>query len=217
MIPEGFATLYAFLGLVAPGLLFQFLRERARPALEETAFREASRVAITSLVFTTASIWILALVSRALPGALIDLSEWIRLQSVYVGNHLWLVAWSVLAEVGLACLIAWLVAAALAKWFDDSGGRYSKTSVWHLAFSASKPDGKAAWVEVRLADDSKAWGYIHYFTTDLSLEKRELSLKGPGLAVQPKGGDLKELDRTYLVIPGPEIRRIGVSFKDTPC
>lgn len=213
MIPESLTTLYAFLGLVAPGLVFQLLRERARPALEESTFREASRVALTSLLFTTISILTLALVSAILPRAFVNLPDWIQLQSEYVGNHLWLVAWSVLAEVGLACIIAWLAAAALAKWVDDPSVKHSKTSLWHLALLASRPDGKVAWVAAELTDEVKVWGYVHYFTTNLSLENRELSLMGPGLSIQRKGEDRKRLTVDYLLIPGPNIRRMKVSYE----
>lgn len=212
MIPEGLATLYAFLGLVAPGLLFQLLRERARPALEEGAFREASRVALTSLLFTTASILLLALVSAVLPKVFVDLSAWMRLGAEYVGDNFWLVVWSVLAEVSLACFIAWRVAVAFAK-RDDPSVKYSKTSIWHLAILGSRPADKVAWVSAHLADESDVWGYVHYFTTDLPLENRELSLMGPGLAIRLKGKEPKPLAVDYLVIPGNEIRRLKITYE----
>ena len=213
MIPEGLATLYAFLGLVAPGLLFQLLREKARPALEETAFREASRVAFTSLIFTTASILVLALVSRAWPGMFVDLARWMGPKSEYFGDNLWLVARSVLAEVGLACMIAWLVAIVFARWVDDPSVKHSTHTAWYSALVGSRPKGEVAWVSVELTDDSRAWGYVHRFTTDRTLENRELSLMGPGLMIQRNGEARMKLKIDYLVIPGSEIRRMKVTYE----
>lgn len=213
MVPESLAAVYAFLAFVAPGLVFQLLRERARPALDESAFREASRVALTSLVFTTVSILVLTLFSVIVPGVLVDLAEWMQSQSAYVGDHLWLVAWSVFAEVGVACILAWLAAAALSKWVDDPSVKISKKNVWELAILESRPHGKVAWVAVELKDDVTVWGYVHYFTTDLPLEDRELSLMGPGLSIRRKGEERKNLDVQYLLVPGPEVRRMKVSFE----
>ena len=56
MAPDTLGALLAFLVFVAPGLCFELLRERRRPALEQTAFREASRIALTSLLFSGAAL-----------------------------------------------------------------------------------------------------------------------------------------------------------------
>ena len=37
MLPESLATFYAFLGLVAPGLTYELLRETRRPAPQTVA------------------------------------------------------------------------------------------------------------------------------------------------------------------------------------
>ncbi|MDR7383505.1 DUF6338 family protein [Promicromonospora iranensis] len=213
MVPESLATVYAFLGLVAPGLLFQLLRERARPALEESAFREASRVALTSLAFTTASILILAAASAVAPRAVVDLAGWLESGSEYVSEHLWLVVSSVLLEVGLACALAWLSATALAVWVDDQSVKHAKTSIWHLAILESRPKGEETWLSIELMDGVKVWGYVHYFTTDLAMDNRELSLTGPGLSIQRVGEERKSVTATYLVLPGSDIRRMKVSYE----
>jgi Family of unknown function (DUF6338) len=83
MIPETFAALYAFLGLVAPGLIYQILREKRRPAVDETAFREASRIALTSLVFTTVATLLMTLLGVVAPGLFPDIAAWITTGKTY--------------------------------------------------------------------------------------------------------------------------------------
>ena len=104
MIPESVAALYAFLGLVTPGLVYQLLREGNRPGLEETTFREASRVALTSAVLTTLSLITLALISLRKPAWFVDAGDWLTDGTAYAAGHPALVAWSMIATVFLACL-----------------------------------------------------------------------------------------------------------------
>src|SRR5579863_6491529 len=64
MIPATFGTLLGFLGLVAPGLVYSAIIERRRPREGESAFAEASRVGLTSLVFSLVSMVLLWLLQR---------------------------------------------------------------------------------------------------------------------------------------------------------
>jgi hypothetical protein len=59
VIPQTILSLVAFLFLVAPGILFELRRERRRPGRKETAFREAARTALASLLFSVAAVLVL--------------------------------------------------------------------------------------------------------------------------------------------------------------
>ncbi|WP_405070390.1 DUF6338 family protein [Kribbella sp. NBC_01510] len=188
MIPEGVATLYGFLGLVAPGLLFQLLREKTRPGLEETAFREASRIAFTSLAFTTAAVSLLALLSLLIPSAFVDLATWIGDGSDYLKGHLWTAALSVLLTVALACGLAALTNYWLVRQMDDDDdASIVKTSIWYQLFRGDLPKDKVAWVQAELSDGTRIWGYVDFYTVGQVIGEREISFKGPGLTVLRKG------------------------------
>jgi Family of unknown function (DUF6338) len=60
VIPQTAAALLAFPALVAPGIVFENLRERRRPSIEQTTFREISGIALASLYFTVLSLTLLA-------------------------------------------------------------------------------------------------------------------------------------------------------------
>jgi hypothetical protein len=59
VVPQTIGALASFLALVAPGIVFELLRERRRAGARESAFHEASRVAVSSLAFTLAATMIL--------------------------------------------------------------------------------------------------------------------------------------------------------------
>jgi hypothetical protein len=61
VIPSTTAALVGFLFFVAPGLVWELTRERREPPREGSTFRDASRVALASVVFTTAGVGIIAI------------------------------------------------------------------------------------------------------------------------------------------------------------
>ncbi len=108
MIPATVGGVIGFLVFIAPGVLFELLRERVRPPLEGSAFREASRVALMSVVLSGAAILILAILRAIFPSLLADPGAWLRDGDPYVDEEYARIAWTVGAELALACLLAWL-------------------------------------------------------------------------------------------------------------
>lgn len=192
MIPETVASLYAFLGLVAPGLVYQWLRERARPALKESAFREAARVALTSLLFTSFSFATWAFLAPHCPNLLAEPVDWLRGGNQFVVDNLHLVAQTTAFVVAVSCLAAWLAHSAGERLASSFGRQVVKASVWYQLLVADVPDGKAPWVGLKLSDDSFAWGFVDYFTVDQEMKDREISLRGPGLKSEAAGENTKE-------------------------
>jgi hypothetical protein len=192
VIPETVASLYAFLGLVAPGLVYQWLRERARPALKESAFREAGRVALTSLIFTSFSLVAWTLLAPYRPGLLANPADWLRGGNQYVVGNSRLVAQTTAFVVAVSCLAAGLAHSAGERLAGSFGRQVVKASVWYQLLVADVPKGKAPWVGLKLSDDSFAWGYVDYFTVDQEMKDREISLRGPGLKTEAAGKDTRE-------------------------
>ncbi|MEP6667015.1 MAG: DUF6338 family protein [Nocardioidaceae bacterium] len=213
MIPNTIAAFYAFLGLVAPGLVFQLLREQRRPALEETAFREASHIALTSLVFTTVAAMLLAVASRFVQ-SMPDISAWITRGNSYLEQHFWSVVITLLSEVVLACLIAWGVSTWLGRGQGTGAKTITKTSIWYQLFKESLPSDKVAWVQAELTDGSRVFGFVDFYTVGQKLAEREISLKGPDLAIQEKGGQVqKQVNFKYVTFKASEVLRMRVEHK----
>ncbi len=214
MIPEGLATLYAFLGLVAPGLFFQMLREKRRPALSESAFREASHVALTSLVFTTVSVLALATVSRLRPGILPDLAQWVSSGDKYAAPHLWLIVWGLTVEVTFACFLAFCTHKYLER-SDTAVHGIVHGDIWNPLFASDLPADSVAWLKVELTSGQSYWGYVDYFTVGQDPAEREIVLKGPKMQFrQSADGDPANEDYwTLVVLKYSEIRVIKVRYE----
>jgi hypothetical protein len=213
MVPESFATLYAFLGLVAPGLVYRMVRERRAPSGVESAFREASVVVFASLIFSALSVFLLALMSLVVPTAFVDLQAWVDRGGDYVGAHLWLAATSALIEVGLACVLAYIAGRHL-NFDGDEEAPIVRTSVWFRRFQAGVPKGQVAWTSVELTDGTRLWGYMDYFTVGQDLDNRELSLKGPNLTSErPNGSKVKDNYWTYYVVNGSDVRLLKIRYE----
>lgn len=60
MIPQTVGALIGFLIFIAPGVLWELLRERHRPPLDGSTFREAARVALMSVVLSGLAIAVVA-------------------------------------------------------------------------------------------------------------------------------------------------------------
>jgi uncharacterized protein DUF6338 len=179
----------AFFGLVAPGVVFELLREKRRPSLEETAFREASRIALTSLVFTVLAISVLSVVRLIWQSALLDPADWLSNGMTYVAAHPGLMGRSLVLELLLAIGLA-----VATDWYlrRSAPGQIVGGSIWFQTFRRRRPEGTTPWVHVKLDDETELWGYVGDYTSDPDLAKRELTLTGPKLRYRRKGATADE-------------------------
>lgn len=113
MIPQSLVTLIAFLLLVLPGLAFERGYKTVKPPRRSSAFQEASRVAATGLVFSAATIALLAWFEADHDGVLPDPAEWIRDGNAYVEQNYELVTRLTVIQVIASCAGAWLAAQSL--------------------------------------------------------------------------------------------------------
>lgn len=212
MIPQSVLALVAFLFLVAPGLLFELLGERRRPAREETAFREASRTALASLLLSLAAVLLLVAIGQWKPTLLPDVERWLRDSKNYVPDHYDVVGRFLLLELGVALVLAVLTDLAL-------GVRRRSTirpiSGWHRVFRTELPRGSQPYIRVRLTDGSEYCGVLAAYSTNYGLGDRELVLASPltrRWPHEPMPSPLADPPWQRMVIPGPVIHDFWVSY-----
>jgi len=76
-----------FVVLIAPGLLFDLLAERRRAGAPESAFREASRVVLASLVFSSLGLGVVGLVRTVEPTWMPDADALVAEPHQYLVEH----------------------------------------------------------------------------------------------------------------------------------
>jgi hypothetical protein len=215
VIPD-FGSVASFLLLVAPGLLFQLTRERFRPSLRESAFREVGNIALGSVVFHTLALLIsLLLAWRFL--TVFDIERWLRQGKSYVIEQ-----WPTLAALGAGeVLLACLLAVAGAWYLAGLAGEESlhRRPFWYRTFKEDAPDRTTTFVQVTLEGGVEYWGrVVNYTSEDVPMEERELELGGPPLYLRlPGEADLRTLPDAAerVLLPGGEIRAILVTYPST--
>jgi hypothetical protein len=213
MIPQTIGAVLAFLGLVAPGLLFELRRERRRPRIEETAFREASRVALTSLIFTLLSLSVLSIVRARRPAWMPDPGLWLEQGHRYAIANYRLIARTLLLEIFIACTFALLVERLFLL---GARGDIVPGSIWFHMLRRKRPSGAKPWLHVRLKDETEFWGYLGAYSTEDKIENREITLIGPKHAMKTKGSNTPTFLTEWagVAISAEQISFLRITYKD---
>ncbi|WP_367131595.1 DUF6338 family protein [Saccharothrix sp. HUAS TT1] len=219
MIPQSFGAFVVFLGLVAPGILFELLRSRHRLNSSESAFREIARIAIASLSFTVAALTVMTLARIWLPSLVVDVGAWVRDGNRYVQENFKLIAVNGLVGLLLACGLATVWHFCLSK--KSGSGTLSAQSLWFQSFHLARPVGTSTWVRVQLNDGTTFFGMVKAYTAGGKFDEREILLEGVHLTrIDPpvQGGDPRvvEVGSQWegVIIRGAEIRHITYHYVD---
>jgi hypothetical protein len=211
MTPATLGALLAFLAFVAPGLSFELLRERRRPSIEETAFREASRIALTSLLFSGTALLILGVLRAIHKSWFVDPGAWLLGGNKYASAHLPAVGVTVVLLLALSLALAFVADFVFRR---QAPGRIVPGSIWFAVFRKHRPLGTSPWVHIRLEDETEIWGYAGDYTPDQKLANRELLIEGPSLQYRRKNATANpELpDWEFIAVRGESISWMKVQY-----
>lgn len=177
MLPSTWLSLVLFILLIAPGLLFDLLAEGRRVGVQESAFRETSRVALASLAFSAVGVLAVAIVRTVHAAWMPDPRLFLLNSHTYLAGHYASVFWSLLLEVAVALGAA----AAAHKYLAKKAGAppLRASSLWSVALSEDVPAGTVPHARVRLTSGTVYLGEVTHYTADLEMADRELVLGPP--------------------------------------
>jgi uncharacterized protein DUF6338 len=223
MIPDALGAFLAFLGIVAPGILFELRQEKRRVGVTGWSFRDISTVALVGFALTSAATLLTFALGRWWFGAaaIVDPKAWAQQGSKYFTDHFYLVVGDALVVFAVSLLLSLGVAKLSAKTRRNSGA-LAKQSLWHQAFRDDAPDGTLAWVHVELTDGSAFFGYVRANTEGEEVDKREITLTGARLSHRPAPDSngvsqpVKVIgDRwSHVIVRSSEIRYLRVQYID---
>lgn len=215
MIPTTVLGLFLFLLLVTPGLSYEMLRERRRPAVEESAFREASRIALASAAFDVAALLIFAVVRLVAPGALLDPGKWLADPHAYIRDHYALVGVTIGAFVVLAVGVAAGTDRLLRR---QAPGDIRPGGIWFQLFRVDRPEGTVPWLSIRLSDGTDVAGFLSYYVSAEEPANREIALKqnAEHTGLQLRNKDATAVERldgwSNVILRGDEITCLKVKY-----
>jgi Family of unknown function (DUF6338) len=215
MIPQTLAAVIAFLFLVAPGLTYELLRERRWPSRAESGFREASRVALASLLFSIVAILLLCLARIVAPKLLPDPEGWFQLGKEYVRRNYTVVSAAAISELIIACGLALVAAIYLPS--RHPAGKIAHVSAWFNVMREWRLPDEEVIAMVTLDDGDRYVGLVKSYSPELQLADRELVLQGPMVYQGVDDGDAVEFGRqwAFMVIPASSIKYLALAYRKT--
>ena len=174
--------------------------------LQQSTFREASRVALSSLLLTLGALFILYLVLLIEEEWLPDPYEWFRTGSQYVKQHPRSIGAFFIGELLIAQGLAWGAAAWLGR-HDRADIRQG--DIWHKVFSVDVPPNRHVQVLV-LTGNAEYRGILGGYTVNADFTNRELELQEPIMYRLPHWDEARPLPEPYerVVIPASAIKEL---------
>jgi len=235
VVPQTIVGFFFFLLLVAPGVSYELFRERRSPRLDQTAFREVSRVALYSFWFSFSACVIIVLLRILFPTALFDPAAYSHDSKSYLNSHYIAITWTVILEVLIAFVLVIVVdQISRGKYLSKSYAKLplavrklistdiKKQGLWFDIFEDSVPKNTIAWLSIRLTDGTRIAGYFYGCTVyDEDFKDTEIAVKKPAtgqgwMALR----DTQDLDaKSELVgvdvvwVRGEEISYIKVEYR----
>lgn len=211
MVPSSGLAVVFFVLLIAPGLLFDLLAERRRATAAESAFREASRVVLASLVFTLAGFVVIALLRIAKPSWMPDPRLLFAHPHEYLVAQYRLLFRALLIEVLVALGLSYAVHRLLAR---GDGAGLRPVSLWRKAVREDCPSGYAPYARVRLTNGTVFLGAVAHYTADLELGDREIALSPP-LFSNTAGQPLTEMPVEWqrVVLAGTQVESVTLQYR----
>jgi hypothetical protein len=198
--------------LVAPGLLFDLLRERRLPTVQESAFRESSRVVLSGVLFNVAAFLALSMVATGVGFRLPNGRLWFANPHPYVSSNFNLVVRFVLLQLVLSLTFAIVTHVILML---AATTRIRAVTGWHQAIRTDAPPGSTPGARIKLDDGTVYVGTVGAFTTgDVTPNEREIVLRSP-VWVQPSNRDeLRPVPREWqeIILSGSRIKSIAVVY-----
>jgi hypothetical protein len=213
MLPSTFLGLLLFLWLITPGFLYNLLAARRRVLQPVSTFQEITRVVLASALFSgLAGAAVLrgeALIFRGgfqLAGAVDGGLRYLR------QHYLWAVG-LLMAQVVLACLLAWGadgIFRLLRRWKGRPAPRLKAESIWTPLLSAA-PKASHVYVWLRLKSGIEFIGKVEAFGHEIAVADRELLLTAP-IKMKKAGGEAADVTWQYLVVGGGDVESLAVRY-----
>jgi hypothetical protein len=214
LVPTTWLAVLFFVLVVAPGLLYDLLSEQHRLRAGESAFREASRTVLASLIISTLSVVILVAIRLAQPRWMPDPNSLFSGTGNYVTSHYRLILRTLLLEGIIALTIA-----AGFHWIRTRRirARLRPVSTWTRVFREDCPDGFLPHAQIRLSNGMTYIGQVGHFTADLETADREIVLVPP-LYVKKPDGQLKDMPPEWqrVVLSGASVDSLVVQYRPKP-
>ena len=206
MVPSSILGLLLLVWLVTPGFLFNARAASRHARGAESAFQEASRVMVGSVVLSSVGTATAAAVVAGTRFTL-DPEQLVAEPRRYLAEHLPDAVVFLTVQVLTACLLALLADGAIRLWIRITTGqpvpRLRTEAIWSRALAAGSP-GTRRQVRLRLSSGVEFEGILAGFGRDLDIADREIALEEPITITYPTRAP-EPFTWRYVTFQGPDI------------
>jgi len=210
-VPTDLVGVTFYLLLIIPGVVFAFSRERHRPRIKRSAFRETATAILVSAGIVSLFALVLAVGSIVSTDWHAQVAEFLANPSGYAREHFELfVIWGAVV-LSLASLLAWGLGAERVHklTFGRSSDDPDRES-WGYVFNR-RPEA-LNFAGVQLKDGTWIQGYVDtYGNVGEEGVPKALTLIGD-ISVRPVEGKLEDFDGEVIVIRDEEILYLSVTY-----
>lgn len=196
---------------MTPGIVFELLRERRRPGYSETVFREVSRVAATSTLFSGLSLLLLLGVRAVRPDWFPDTARAAGEGAAqYLATQDTAIALLTIAEVALACGLAWLAFLVTAP----QGKVNPHSLLWNVLHCTAESPTAVPIATIKLDDGTLYMGYVAGTEWGVSVAEQDIALREPMSMVRSGTSEAVELPAAYkrVVLPMRRVQEMWIGF-----
>ena len=217
-MPSTILALVLFLCFVTPGLVFELLQERSRPARQYSALRETSIIVVASVAFTLPAAIIILLVRLAERSWFPDFYQLADRPAQYSASHLPQVIGFIVELVLLAVGFAWITDRALRLRHPPHAVIRNNPTWFEMLDGQVRPEGtEAVIVSAELTNGASVQGAVkaHEPGKDQALAwlvlRRHSAIK---FGVRSPDGTFVDIPPgwAYTVIAGDDIRSANIAY-----
>lgn len=207
MVPSSILGLLLLVWLVTPGFVFNARTASRHARGSESAFQEASRVMLGSVVLSSLGAAVAASVIASSARFSFDPGQLVADPRRYLADHISDAVLFLTVQVVIACVLAVLADAAVRVWIWVSTKqwppRLRTEAIWSRALAPGQP-GTRRQVRLRLASGIEFEGILAGFGRDIDIADREIALEEP-ITVTFPGRQPEPFIWRYVTFQGPDI------------
>lgn len=215
MTPDEAGSALAFLLFVAPGIFFDLLSRSRRVGAEESAFREVSRVALSSLPLSLLAAAAVGFVASRFPIVVHAVRAAEDGDLVWVSGEGAALLGAALTHLAVSCALAYALHRVLRRL--GHGQNIVPESQWTRVFRRDCPPGHDIHVRAKMTSGAVWIGRLLGFSPDFEVDHRELVLGRP---MQMRGphrekDSLVDVPPDYqrVILRGVEIAALAVQYE----
>ncbi|MCM3780657.1 DUF6338 family protein [Microbacterium hydrocarbonoxydans] len=209
-MPTDLASVAFYLLLIIPGVVFAFSRERHRPRIKRSAFRETATAIFVSAGIMSLLAFLLSIASLGIPWLQEQIHHFLAHPGAYARARFELFIIIGLLVLVASSALAWILGGE--RVHDRTLGRSRDPDKESWGYVFTREPSALNFAGVQLKDGTWIQGYVDtYGNVGEEGAPKALTLAGD-ISIRPPGGTTEPYDGSLIVIKDEEVQYLTVTY-----